>query len=151
MTDLPADERISLKVELNDEEVADQIEEWLREQDVSDLNRGTQFGVLPLLPIVIGATLALSSAAVLAVWINKTFGCELTIDARDETIRKEVDCSRRTGRVIIVTKDDMKVEIVETPPVFDLTDVMKAAVSGGADAVKQAVENEGAKAETSPA
>jgi hypothetical protein len=151
MTETAADEQIGVKLALNDEEVAKQIKDWLRDQGVTDLEETHQFGVAPILPIVIAASVAVSTSVALAIWIQKAFGCNLTIDAHGDDIKKDIDCEHRRGETYVFTRDHVKVTVVETKPALDLTKFFTKVVTGGSgDEVKEEAEKAGAKVETSP-
>ena len=60
---------------------------------------------------------------------------------------QQLDCSIKDGRIILVTEGDTKVEIVDVPEVLDMSEVLAAALSSGAEAVRAAAERSGARVE----
>ena len=144
MTDLPAAQAVRFELRLDDDELAEEIEQWLATSDAAGMSRREEFGILPLLPIVIGALMGLSGLASLVMWIRSKTRCQVVIDARGETLQKEIDCRIRDGRIVVVTKDNVKVQLLEVPDVFDMQKVLTAALSAGAGAVKSVAEAAGA-------
>jgi hypothetical protein len=144
---MAADEKLSIELRLGDDHLADDIEAWLAEHGAIDVTRGTERGFLDVLPIFIAGLLALRELAALVVWIHDKTRCRVLIDARHERIYQEIDCRSRDGRVVVVTKDDEKVEIFDVPPMRDFTGIINAAVSLGADGVAKAAEAAGMSVE----
>jgi hypothetical protein len=145
-----ADQAIAFDIRLGDEALADEIQRWLEDQEAEGIRRREEHGILPILPIVIGAVIAAGGLATLVMFIRAKTRCQVLIDARGKTIHKEIDCKIRDGRLIILTKDGEKVEVVEAPEILDLTEITKAALTAGAEAVKAAAEAAGAKVVASP-
>jgi hypothetical protein len=104
-----------------------------------------QEGILPIL-IVVGAIAAVAAAADAIERWRKGNMCQQTIDARKEKLVVSKDCSFKNGRIIVISPDDLKVEIHDVPDGIDISKVLTAALSSGADAVKAAAEAAGAKA-----
>lgn len=132
-----------------DPAMADELEAHLAEQGVTDVERRTEEGVIPLLlPIVVGAALGGGALTGIILWIREKFGCLMVVDARGDGEPKiSQHCEDRHGRVILIAADDAKIELQDVPPVFDFTAVAKAVIEGGAEAVKEAAESAGATAE----
>jgi hypothetical protein len=141
----PGEHEVRFELRLGDADLADELEGWLAESGASSLKRREEYGILPVLPIVIGAVVALTAVANLVMWIRSRTGCQVLIDARAEKIRKEVDCSIRDGRIIVVARDDVKVEIIEAPDILDMNKVLSAAISSGGEAVKALAQQSGAQ------
>jgi hypothetical protein len=138
-------DRVAVEIGLSDEAMARDIEQWLKKSDASNVTVTEQRGILPLIPIVIAAVVGLAGLGSLVAYVLQKFGCQVTLDCRKEPVKKDIDCRIRDGRLIVITKDSMKVEVIEVPKVVDFTEVTKAALTGSADAVKKAAEAAGAK------
>ena len=102
-----------------------------------DIRLPEEKGFFPIVPVVIACVIGISGIAALIAWVVSKRRCQVILDARTEPIRKEIDCRIRDGRLIILTKDGERVEIVEVPPAIDFTEIAKAAVTGGASLVKR--------------
>lgn len=142
--------KADIKIRVADEELASEIEGWLEEEADSEAIRreAEPREAVALLPIVIAAVIGSSALAALVMKIRQKFGCQVLIDARGEEIDKQVDCSVRDGRVIVLAKDGVRVEIIEAPEIMDFTAIAEAAIGGASgNAVQQAAEAAGAKVE----
>jgi hypothetical protein len=147
MTDPAANEQLSLRVGIP-EDLAAEIKQELTEagaQDVRDVD--DRRGLLPIIGAVVAAVIGVSALAELIMRWRDKHRCQQLIDARAGEIKQSVNCDIRDGRIIVVTGDNSKVEIVDAPKGIDLTEVLKAAMSGSADAVKKAAEDGGAQVE----
>jgi hypothetical protein len=142
-----APQSVRFELRLGDAELADELEQRLVDVGASAIHRREEYGLLPLLPIVLGAVVALSALSTLVMWIRAKTGCRSIIDVRGGTIAQQVDCKVRDGRIIVVTEGDTKVEIVDVPEVLNMSDVLSAALSSGAEAVKAVAERAGAQVE----
>ncbi len=149
MTQGSSNDQINLEIELSDQQVADDVQQWLKDNKIK--YEPPPHAIVPIIPIVIGAALGAAAIAALVEYIRRTHACQQTIDARRTPVVTKTDCSVRNGRVIVITKDNQKVEIHDVPQIFDFTKVAKAALSGAADAVKKAAELAGAKTTVGPA
>jgi hypothetical protein len=130
-----------------EESLADEVEQGLLKEGASDIERRTgERGdrILPLIPIVIGATIGVTALANLVISIRGHSQCRTLIDARKDELEQRIDCRIKDGRIIIVANDGTQVQIIDAPDAFDLTEVLKAGVSSTGDAVKTAAEAAGA-------
>lgn len=91
---------------------------------------------------------AAGGLAALILWIRSKTGCQLLIHVRDDRIHKELDCRIRDGRVIVIARDGVRVDIIDTPPLLDFNGIVKAALSEGGDAVATAAQLAGATVQT---
>ena len=132
------------ELRLADQDLAREAEAWLAEHDASNIRLREQLGVVPLLPLALLATVAIPTLAALFMWIRSKTGCQVIVDARGEKIVTDVDCRSRDGRVIVVTKDDTRVQLTDVPELFDMNKVITAALTGGADLVRDAAKLAGA-------
>jgi len=149
MENLSAAQPVQFELRLADDQLANELEQWLTEYGVDNLSRREEFGVLPLLPIVVGAFIGLAGLASLVMWIRSKTACQVLIDVRGKKIQKEIDCSIRDGRIILVTKGNVKVQLVEIPQLLDMEKVLTAAISANAEAVKSVAEAAGARVQIS--
>jgi hypothetical protein len=78
--------------------------------------------------------------------IAPSAGCQVLIDVRRKTIQK-IDCRIHDGRLIILTRDG-RVTITDPPPLFDLPQLIPAALRSGTDALVKVAEALGAKTTT---
>jgi hypothetical protein len=138
----------AIEIRLDDEQLARDMAQRLQEIGGQEVEVTEERGILPLLPIVVAAVVAGTGIAQLVFWIRDKTQCQLLIDARGEQIKNQLNCSVRDGRVIVVTKDDVKVEITDVPKNIDFTDIVKAALSAESESVKDAAEKAGATATT---
>jgi hypothetical protein len=127
------------------EELADQVEQGLREEGATDVERtteepGTRFAFIP---IAIAAVIIAGGVAKLIKSLRAQDDCRTTIDARGDDIETTYDCTIKDGRIIVVAGDNTKVDIIDAPDVFDVTEVLKAAASATGEAVKKAAEAAG--------
>lgn len=121
---------------------------WLEANGGQDIETRELQGILPVaLPIIVGAAIAAGAVAGIVAFLRQKFACLLVVDAREATPKISTDCSDRNGRTILIAPKDVQIELSDVPPVFDFTAVAKAAIEGGADAVKSAAEAAGAGAE----
>jgi hypothetical protein len=140
-------EQVSISIEARGADSAREAEEAFEQTGISDFDTvgEGQEGVLPIL-IIVGAVLAVSAAIdVIERW-RKGHMCQQLIDARGEKLIVSKDCSMKNGRIIVVSKDDQKVEIHDVPEGVDIGKIVEAALDSGADAVKSAAAAIGAKA-----
>jgi hypothetical protein len=138
---------VRFELRLGDSQLADELERQLADVGASAIHRREEYGLLPLLPIVLGAVVALSGLSTLVMWIRAKTRCRSIIDVRGGTVSQQLDCSIKDGRIIVVTEGDTKVEIVDVPEVLDMSEVLAAALSSGAAAVREAAERSGARVE----
>jgi hypothetical protein len=103
-----------------------------------------QAGVAPLLAIVVAAVISVNALAELIIRWRDKHRCQQIIDTRGGKVQTKVDCSVKDGRIIVVSSSGEKVEIVDAPKGVDLSQVLSAAISGGADATKKAAQAAGA-------
>lgn len=146
MSDLVV-EQVSFSIEAEGTDDARDAKEAFEQTGISDFDTvgEGQEGVLPIL-IVVGAVLAVTAAIdVIERW-RKGNMCQQLIDARGEELVVSKDCSMKNGRIIVVSKDEQKVEIHDVPDGVDIGKIVEAALSSGADAVKSAAKAIGAKA-----
>lgn len=131
---------------LVDDELADEVEQGLREQGGTDVERTTSEPTerFPFIPVAIAAVIAAGGFAGVIDAIRGRRRCRTMIDARGDDIETTYDCKMKDGRIIVVASDKTQVEIIDAPDAFNLTEVLKAAVSAGGDAVKGAAEAAGA-------
>jgi hypothetical protein len=141
-----AGQRIEIRVA--DSEAADEIAEYLAEHGASDIEQSEEVGVLPVigLPFVIAALLGTAGLTAIVVWIITKFGCMVVIDARSDDVKVSRHCEDRSGRVVLVAADKVKIEVTNVPPLLDFTDLAKKAIEEGAAAAKSAAEAAGATA-----
>jgi hypothetical protein len=140
-------EPVRFELRLGDSGLADELERQLQEAGASAIHRREEYGLLPLLPIVLGAVVALSALSTLVMWIRAKTRCRSIIDVRGGTVAQQLDCSIKDGRIILVTEGDTRVEIVDVPEVLDMSEVLAAALSSGAGAVRAVAERSGARVE----
>jgi hypothetical protein len=95
--------------------------------------------------LTIAAVIGIHAISELILRWKAKRGCQQIIDARQDEIKTEMNCKVKDGRIIVVSRSGEKVEIVEAPQGIDLTEVLKAAASGGAAEVKKAADAAGAK------
>lgn len=129
-----------------DESEATEIEQSLREVGATDVERVRQDGILPIVGIVVAAVIGVSALVDLIQRIRRQHQCQEIVDCRGDEVKIAKNCDRKDGSIVVVSKDKQKVEITDVPDSFDLTEVMKAALTAGADAVKSAADAAGAKA-----
>jgi len=115
----------------------------LRSEDVH--GRDTRRVEVPDLNLVVSALVGAYGLAALVLWVIHSRGCTVILDARGRTIRMQIEPGVPGGRLVILSRDDTKVQVVEVPKVVDLTGVIKAAVTANADAVREAAKAAGAK------
>lgn len=137
-----------LEIEVSDPALAADIEAWLKKNDIEATPPPE--GILPVIPIVIAAVIGVAGLARLIFYIRDKTRCQVIIDARSDTVRHQVDCSIRDGKIVVLTKDGEKVDIQGAPEILDVTEIARAAVSGSADAVKKAADAVGAIVRTEP-
>jgi hypothetical protein len=137
---------IPVSIQLGDPDLAVQIEAWLTEHGARDVDSYEQHGILPILPFVVAGVIAVTAITSLVMWIRDKTQCQILIDATTQPVRKEVDCSVRDGRIIVVTGKGTKVHIENVPPAIDLTAIIKAAMGGKADDVAAAAKAAGGSA-----
>lgn len=101
-------------------------------------------GFAPLLVIVVAAVLSVNALAELIMRWRDKHRCQQIIDTRGGKVQTKVDCSVKDGRIIIVSSSGEKVEIVDAPKGIDLSQILTAAISGGAEATKKAAKAVGA-------
>jgi hypothetical protein len=145
------DRQLDVSIELRDEQMAADVQEWLDKNKVP--NTPPPEGILPIIPIIIGAAIAVSALVELVKYIRDKNPCLVIIDAQTSPVSTTVDCDDQSGRMVVITKDGSKVDIHDAPRLFDPTEVAKAALTSTADAVKKTAEALGAKAtvEAAPA
>jgi hypothetical protein len=142
--DPTATDTTPFRIEIRDEEIAAEIREELGKLGAEDVHEVDQKGILPIIGIVIAGVIGLGGLASLAMWIRGKFGCQQIFDLTGSEPKKTIDCATRDGRIIILAKDGIKVEVIEVPEAFDLTAVLKAGVTAGGDAAKEAAKAAGA-------
>jgi hypothetical protein len=150
MAGATADE-ISLRIQVDDEADAKEVEQHLHDVGAADVKReGGGEGILPIVMIVVAVVVGVAALADLIQRIRKQHMCQEILDCRGKDVHVKKNCDRKDGSIIVISKDNQKVEITNIPDALDLTDITKAALTAGADAVKVAAEAGGAKA-TDPA
>lgn len=138
--------RVSFSIGLDDGEVADDLQNWLTENGATELSREMRKGILPIIPIVIGGSIAAAAIAQLVIRIRDNYECQQLFDFRSNGIKHVVDCRFKNGKILIIADKDQQVEITEAPDILDFTEIAKTAATAGADAAKAAVEAAGGKA-----
>jgi hypothetical protein len=133
-----------VSIRLDDRQLADELAESLRLMG-SDVEMTEERGILPILPFVVAAVLGAAGMAQIWMFIRGKTQCQIIVDARGDSIKKEIDCRIKDGRIIVLTKDAERIEIVDAPPAIDFTGITQAVLTGGADSVVDAVEKAGAK------
>jgi hypothetical protein len=101
-------------------------------------------GILPI--VIIGAVLGVGALIQFVETWRINHMCQEILDCSGDKLEIRRNCGRKDGSIIAITKGDMKVEIHDVPKDIDLTDVVKAALGGDANAVQSAAEAAGAKA-----
>lgn len=100
------------------------------------------------LPIIIGGILSVIALVKVILYIIREFRCRSTLDLRVEPPKNTVDCTVRDGRLILITPEGSKVNVIEPPKDdLDLGKLIKAAMSGGKGAVDHVAIETGAKVE----
>ncbi len=137
---------ISVGFELADELLAEEVADDLELAGAKIRSRPKR-GLVPIVPIVIGALIALAGLATIVQKIINGRKCRMIIDARTIEIISKVDCSIKDGRLIIITRDGEKVSVVDAPSAIDLTGLVTAATKGTVEEIKKIAREAGAKIE----
>jgi hypothetical protein len=142
-----AQDQFQVSIEVDDSAEAREVEQALAQAGATEVETSGEGieGALPI-AIVVGAIATVAAVADLAERIRRRFMCQQIIDTRDNQVRVSRDCDIRDGRIIVISADDQKVEIHDVPDGLDVTEVLKAALTAGADAVKAVAEKAGATA-----
>jgi hypothetical protein len=144
----------SLQVEIfvPDEELAKEFKDELTRQGVQAVEHRkaspdeAEDRFFPIVAVVIGAVIGVHALADLILRWRDKHHCRTLIDARKAKVKQELDCRIKDGRIIVIAKDNTKVEIIDVPEAFNLTEVLKAGVSSTGEAVKAAADAAGATA-----
>jgi hypothetical protein len=148
MGDMAADYQVSVEIRVANADEARELEELLRSegaQQVQLREPGKEVQGLAFIPIVIGAVIGASALVDIYLRWRKNHMCQQIIDARKEgTPIITVNCEVKDGRIIVLLPEG-KVEIHEVPDGVNIADLLKAALSGGVDALKAAAEKVHAK------
>lgn len=136
-------DRIEVRFELGSEAVAGEIIDQLAAEG-GTVTKHPVKGIVPVIPLVVAGVIAAGGLAAVILYVRRSLGCRSIVDARGAAVTAKVDCSVRDGRIIVLSKDGEKVEVVEVPPAVDLAKVVEAAMKGGAGAVRKAAEAAGA-------
>ena len=73
--------------------------------------------------------------------------CQEIVDARGDEVKVSKNCDFHDGRILVIAKDGLKVDIHDVPANVNITAVLQAALKEGGSAVKAAAEAAGAKAD----
>jgi hypothetical protein len=149
MAESSVDEQIRIKVGVFEEEVGNELETVLRNHGATDIDIQTQHGILPIIPIVIAASIGIAALAQVIITGRREMQCQQIIDARVTPLEHRIVCNIKNGKIIVLTKDDEKVEIVDVPELLDFTKFGEAIAKGNADVLKALVESAGGKADIS--
>ena len=134
-----------VEIRVDDRGAADEIAAHLAEQGAAEIEQSEIQGiVVPALPIVIAALVGAGGLTAIVVWMITKFGCLVVVDARAADVKMTRHCEDRSGRVILVAADSVKVELKDVPPLIDFTEIAKKGVEEGAEAAKSAAEAAGA-------
>ena len=135
-----------IEIRVDSPEASQEVATYLKEQGAGDIEQSEDVGIVPVigLPFVIAALVGAAGLASIVVYIARTFGCMVVVDARGDDIKVNRHCEIRGGRVILVAGEKTKIEVSEISPLFDFTAVAKTAVEQGAEAAKAAAEAAGA-------
>jgi len=138
-------EELAVKMKLPSDMISE-VERELADLDATEVDVPTQppTGFEPI-SITIAAVIGISAISELILRWKAKRGCQQIVDARQDQIKTEMNCKVKDGRIIVLTRSGEEVEIVEAPQGIDLTEVLKAAASGGAAEVKKAADAAGAK------
>jgi hypothetical protein len=132
---------------MDDSDAADETAAQLAEHGATDIEQSEEQGVLPVtLPFVIAAIVGASGLTAIVVWLISKFGCMVVVDARATDVKVTRHCEDRSGRVILVAAEDIKIEMKDVPPLIDFTEIAKKGVEEGVEAAKSAAEAAGATA-----
>jgi hypothetical protein len=137
-----------IEVRVDSAEASNEIATYLRDQGAAEIDQSEDVGIVPVigLPFVIAALVGAAGLASIVVYLARTFGCMVVVDARADDIKVNRHCEIRGGRVILVAGEKTKIEVSEVSPLFDFTAIAKTAVEQGAEAAKTAAEAAGATA-----
>ena len=86
----------------------------------------------------------------LLMWIRSKTMCQIVIDATGPSISKQIDCRVRDGRLIVLARENVRVEVKDLPLAVDLTEVVKAALGGDAASIQSAAEAVGGNVSVDP-
>ena len=138
---------VAFRIGIADEALANEIEAWLETNGGSDLEVQDLHGLLPLIPIVIGGSIAAAAITSLIFYIRSKGECQQLFDFRSGEIKHHIDCRFKNGRIIVIADNNQQVEISDVPSAINFTEIAKTAITAGADAAKGAIEAMGGKAE----
>lgn len=142
-----AEQERRVEIRVADSGAADQIAAYLTEQGATDVEQSEERGVIaPALPFVVAALLGAGGVTAIVVWIISKSGCLVVVDARATDVKVSRHCEDRSGRVVLLAADDIKIELKDVPPLIDFTEIAKKGIEEGAEAAKSAAEAAGATA-----
>jgi len=145
-------ESLDVEIFVGDEGLANAFQEELAKQGAQEMEvrkaspEEADTRVFPIIPVVIAAVIGIHALCDLILRWRDKHQCRTLLDARKAKVKQEIDCRIKDGRIIVIAKDKTKVEIVDVPQAFDLTEVLKAGVTSTGEAVKAAAETAGAVA-----
>jgi len=134
-------------IELIETDLANETVSWLKHNGVTEVNQSNYHSLDPMVfPMIITGVIAGAGIVTsLISWLRRQRRCLLIIDAR-ESIKMIFDCTEREGRTIVIARDGTRVEVVEPGELLDFGDVVKAAITQGAESAVRIAESAGASA-----
>ena len=119
-------------------EMVDEISGALAEAGATDVDISQPKAGFDPITITVVAVLAVSAIGDLIMRIRAKRKCRQIIDARNGEVKTKLECAIKDGRIIVITSQGDKVEIVDVPDGVDLGKIIEAAKTGGAEMVKAA-------------
>lgn len=129
-----------------DRAAAEEIAAWLRENggdDVTLTDRSGTVGIVPLIPIVIVAVIAAGAIVEFIEFWRAKHQPEQILTYHDGKVEVQVLQDIKNGKILIFADKDTVVQIDDVKPPLDLTEVVKAAVTGGASAAADKAKEAG--------
>ena len=134
-----------------DDETADELAEWLRNNGGTDVvvHRNTGEPSILFIPLVVGVAIAAAALVKVVIWVHDHWQYEQVVTYHDGKAEIQI-VKIRNGKIIIFADKDTVVQLESVPDVLDLTDIAKTALGSAEKAAADAIKA-GAKAEVAPA